>query len=80
MARAYPAARALSWSSTGRIYHPSSLGWRAAPLGRTSPVSIRSTSSIRSGHIKLDQNEGILYVNSESQQMQIEQVSSFANQ
>lgn len=67
IARAHLAARASLWSSGSRIYHPSSLGWRAAPLGRTSPVGRRSTSSIRSAHIKLDQNEGILYVNSKFQ-------------
>jgi hypothetical protein len=62
--RACPSARALLWSSVGRVYQPSSLRWRATQLGRTSPVSIRSTSSLRAGHIKLDQNEGIFYVNS----------------
>lgn len=33
------------------------------PLRSTS--NARSTSSIQSGHIKLDENEGVIYINSE---------------
>ncbi|KAJ5272830.1 hypothetical protein N7478_007955 [Penicillium angulare] len=35
--------------------------WRPAPL--CSPINARFTSSIQSGHIKLEANEGIVYIN-----------------
>ncbi|KAF7719239.1 Uncharacterized protein PECH_004833 [Penicillium ucsense] len=36
---------------------------RAAPLRRIPSISIRYASSVHSGHIKLEPNEGILYLN-----------------
>ncbi|KAJ5693281.1 hypothetical protein N7462_002704 [Penicillium macrosclerotiorum] len=37
--------------------------WRSTPLARSSPAGCRFTSTIQLGHIKVADNEGILYVN-----------------
>ena len=64
--RAFRLGLSPSRRCTSRL-PPSGWGWRPALLERSSPVSVRSTSSIQSGHIKLDENEGILYISSELQ-------------
>ncbi|KAJ5126184.1 hypothetical protein N7526_008361 [Penicillium atrosanguineum] len=62
-ARAASTAWATPLRCTTTNVHTHGLGWRSAPLWRRSPVGARSTSSVKSGHIQLEENEGILYVN-----------------
>lgn len=56
-AQVIPAVRARGLPSVSH----SPLVWRAAPLRS---AHARLISTIKSGHMKLDDNEGIIYINS----------------